>query len=138
MDIHNDNKLDVVVATQGGPTISVLRGNGDGTLAARSDVAVGGNPVAGSQLSATGAPLAAALGDLDRDGDSDIVVASSSSAALTLLFNDGNGSFARGADLPTGLTPAALAIGDVDNDARPDIVVANRAANNVGVYLGCP
>ena len=71
-------------------------------------------------------------GDIDRDGDLDLVIASSR-AGLYVYANDGQGRFARtdlaaGALLEMPLFNAALA--DLDNDGWPDLFVTTYLQGN--------
>ncbi|MCC6527133.1 MAG: hypothetical protein IT373_31080 [Polyangiaceae bacterium] len=84
-----------------------------------------------SGVPATG-PRAIALGDLDDDGDLDVVTGNGSLGAhsVSLLVNDGTGALAS-ADPPEGSrspidvesAPNALALADLDGDGALDLVV---------------
>ena len=76
---------------------------------------------------------AVAVADLDHDGDNDIVVANANSSTVSVLINNGNGTFAPSVPYITGVTPRAVVLGDLDNDGYPDIVVANNGFTNVTV-----
>jgi hypothetical protein len=71
-----------------------------------------------------------AVGDVDGDGDPDLIAAEWSGGACTLLANDGTGTFVAvpGAvpAVPAGTYSAELA--DVDADGDPDLVRVDRAA----------
>jgi hypothetical protein len=77
-----------------------------------------------------------ALGDLDRDGALDLVVANSGSATVSVLLGDGAGSFGLKTDFPAGATPNGVAIGDLNRDGKPDLAVTNGTSNTVSVLLG--
>ena len=74
-------------------------------------------------------------GDLDNDGDMDIVVANGRHWAEfnQVFFNDGNGFFRRSKFLSKEATASyATPLADLDNDGDLDIVVANdRTMNQV-------
>ena len=78
-------------------------------------------------------PWALAVADVNKDGRNDIVVANANSNTVSVLINNGNGTFAAGATYITGLNPRAVAVGDLNNDGYPDIVVANNGFTNVTV-----
>src|SRR5262245_10046600 len=59
-------------------------------------------------------------GDLDGDGDLDLVTANSYSDDLTLLLNRGNASFLPGRLLRAGGRPACVILTDLDGDGRLD------------------
>ncbi|RZK25162.1 MAG: hypothetical protein EOO63_16415, partial [Hymenobacter sp.] len=63
-----------------------------------------------------------ATGDLDGDGDLDIVSANTT-GVLSVQSNDGTGTFAARADMVMTYTPRALNLGDVDGDGDLDVVV---------------
>ena len=68
-------------------------------------------------------------GDLDGDGDDDLVA--SSGSELQLLFNDGSGAFTERILIPLVRGLEEIAIGDINADGRSDIAVANRVSSAV-------
>ncbi|MBL0193710.1 MAG: VCBS repeat-containing protein [Myxococcales bacterium] len=102
---------------------SVLVNSGTGTFAARVDYLTGGSP------------SSVALGDVDGDGNLDLVVANEYSDAVSVLVNGGTGTFATPVDYPTGTLPSSVALGDVDGDGKLDLVVANSGGNTVSVLV---
>ena len=83
-------------------------------------------------------PYHVAVGDFNRDGHLDMVVANSGTDSVGILLGYGNGSFLRQITCETGVgsRPYAVAVGDFNNDIKLDIVVANFGTNSVGVLAG--
>jgi uncharacterized protein (DUF2141 family) len=100
--------------------VSVLFGTGAGSFGAPTFIGI---PNTG------GAQSTIACRDLNSDGFSDLVVTSPASARLSILINQGNGSFAAPvsyANAASGQT-AGIAFGDADGDGKLD-VLSNGAA----------
>ena len=80
-----------------------------------------------------------AFGDIDGDGNPDIVVANNGDNNVSAYRNLGttggiNGSsFAAKFDFTTGTGPHSVAIGDLDGDGKLDLAVSNSTANTVSV-----
>jgi hypothetical protein len=89
-DFNGDGKLDVVTTDADTGTVSLLLGNGNGTLTYAAAYAVGSSP------------SAVAVGDFNGDGRPDLAAANGASNTVSVLLNDD------GAPLPP-----ALRIGDV-------------------------
>jgi hypothetical protein len=103
-DFNNDHIPDLVAAAAGSTSVSVLLGNGDGTFRAALV-----SPVSGSA-----SPLT--VGDFNRDGNLDIVTASS------VLLGNGDGTFGRALPAP----PGAFAAADVNNDGQLDLLASHK------------
>ncbi len=120
-DLNGDGKVDVVSGAAVGSdkgVVSVLLGDGTGHF----------TPATGSPFKTrTDGPdsqSAIALGDMDGDGDVDVVVAGGSTE-IGLLKNDGHGVLAEGVPSEVGFdTAETVAIADVTGDALPDVVAA--------------
>ena len=65
-----------------------------------------------------------ALGDLDGDGDLDLVVANEGSDNVSVLKNKGKGAFAAKVDYGAGSGANSVGIGDLDGDGDLDLAVA--------------
>lgn len=134
-DFNSDGKADLVVANND-PTadsVSVLFGNGNGTFGAAANYPAGRGP---RDISTS---------DLNGDGKPDIIVgnfgsSTDNNASLSVLLNNGNGTFPTTTDYPTSNgsfagTFAGIAV-DLDGDNKPDLVSANNNGNTIGVRMG--
>ena len=70
--------------------------------------------------------------DLNADTLQDLVITSTNSEVVRLIFQDPDnfGAFLPPVNLSTGHRPLAVGIGDIDQDGRPDLVVGNESASN--------
>ncbi|HEU4402022.1 MAG TPA: VCBS repeat-containing protein [Candidatus Polarisedimenticolia bacterium] len=98
--------------------VSILLGAGDGTFGSPKQFGVGE------------APVSMAIGDFNRDGHEDLVVADG------VLLGLGDGTFGAEARLTVGDGPDSVAVGDFDGDGYQDLVVANGGSADVSVLLG--
>lgn len=103
----------------------------------RVDV-MAGNGTLGTPVSLSNISASVALGDVNSDGNLDIVTANTNFDQVFVLLGDGTGSFTQTAESPIGVgsKPASVALGDVDGDGDLDIVTANRGSDNVSVLHG--
>ena len=70
-----------------------------------------------------------AAGDLDDDGDIDLVFGSRDSGS-TVFFNDGNGVFTDSGQSLGSVGVEDVGLGDIDNDGDLDLVLVNRISKN--------
>ncbi len=115
-DLNGDGNADVVSANSSGDVTSVLLGTGTGGMTLWSQL----------QFDDATFPLAIDLGDLDGDGDLDMVTSNYSSKNYSVLENDGQGNFSLAVLLQTPfLGPDNLAscaiLHDRNNDGDLDI-----------------
>ena len=128
-DVSGDGHVDLVTANAlygSTGTVSVLLGDGRGGFAPQATIDAGT------------APRGLAAGDLDEDGDLDLVVADPISNTVSLLLGTGGGSFAPAAPIASGSGPSAVSLGRLDEDSLLDVVFANSSAGTVTVLLGQP
>jgi len=128
-DVNNDGKIDIVVANALNDNVGVLLNTASGTFASAAAFSTG----SGSS------PSAVAVGDVNRDGKADIVVANYASDSVSVLFNSASNGFSTPATFSTGYgsSPASVALTDVNADGKLDIVVANYGSDSVAVFLAC-
>jgi len=76
-----------------------------------------------------------ASGDIDNDGDIDLIVDSNGPGGdpTTILWNDGTGAFSIGPSLTSGWGFGEVALGDMDGDGDLDVLRCNYFSN--GVYF---
>lgn len=125
-DFNKDGKLDVVVANNDSDDVSVLMGNGDGSLADTPENFPVNSP----------APAAVAVGDFNGDGKLDIVTANEIGDQVSVLLGAGNGSFAAAVTSPTGQSPESIRVGDFDGDGKLDVATADNFADTVTILHG--
>jgi hypothetical protein len=89
-----------------------------------------------SDFGAGAHPYSVAIGDLNGDGNTDLVVVNYESSSVSVLLGTGTGSFGAPSSLAVGAYPYSVAIGDLDGDGHPDLAVANAGSNTVSVLLG--
>ena len=125
-DVNGDGRPDLVVANAGDQTVSVRL----------ADPAHPGFFLPATLLATPGRiPLDVAVGDLNGDGRTDIVVAASG-ANNVMVFLQGPtvGTFLAPWTLPVGGDPQAVTVADLDGNGQLDIAVAT-TANTVSVLL---
>ena len=130
-DVDGDGDLDLAVGKEGLPR-RLYRNLGTGTFV---DVTTTNLPGVG----ATDFTNALAFGDVDRDGDLDLVCGNDDPVLGTgrqdrLFTNDGSGLFADATAqrLPVDDEPTqAVALCDVDGDLDLDLLVGNRSGNRL-------
>jgi hypothetical protein len=69
-----------------------------------------------------------AAGDLDHDGDPDLAVTNWADNTVSILINDGSGTFAPPTDYIVGDSPYAIVAADLDGDGDLDLAVTNLTA----------
>jgi acetyl esterase/lipase len=77
-----------------------------------------------------------ATGDLDGDGDTDVVQTNVVAGSLSIFLGDGRGGFAAPVLRPLGGHPDFVVAGDLDVDGDLDLAVADSGANGVSILLG--
>src|SRR5438874_1404479 len=81
--------------------------------------------------------VAVAIGDLNRDGIADIVVANYNSSSVSVGLNRGGGRFT-GASYDVGGLARSVAIDDLNGDGKPDIATANEGSAPKRGFLSGP
>ncbi len=137
-DIDNDGDLDIMFANGGGfmtpgtpEMVRIFINNGAGFFTDESEDRAGGH---GGH---TGLHRGVELGDVENDGDLDMILAQDFNRLPNLLINDGNGFFSVQGDvrLPAlTLSSSRAQFGDIDNDGDLDFYIDNGGTTN---RFGC-
>ncbi len=133
-DFNGDGKADLAIADPAANSVAIYIRRADGSFPEQATLSL----PAGTKVSeTTGAGhVAVAAGDVNRDGKTDLVVASSVASQLSVFLGRGDGSFLVPSIAPTLPLPNALALADLNNDARVDLVIVSQGTNKVGIWFG--
>ena len=124
-DFNGDTKLDLATAnlgfcgffcTPGG--VSVLLGNGTGTF---QDAKLAKSNTTITSIATNGSGLVATEYDNHR---------------VSLLTNNGNGTFSTGQSFPVRSNPSAVTSADLNGDSKADLAVSNFTSDNVSALWG--
>jgi hypothetical protein len=126
-DVDDDGNQDVLTANRDGRSISVLMGEGDGTLDPAEEILL--------DLGAT----SLALADMNGDGTVDIVASGCepgcTNNSVTILHGSGDGRFEEGSVFSLDGVPYNVTVADFDRDDRPDIVASDYPGERILVLL---
>lgn len=130
-DVNGDQRLDMVLSHTRSNLLNVLLNGGDGSFA----------PAPGSPYSLSAQAFETVVVDVNRDGRSDLVIATvdseMSEGSVTVLLGDGRGFVsAPGSPFRAGQGGYFLAVGDVNEDGKPDVVVSSFEGTAVTLLLG--
>lgn len=121
-DLHQDGVADVVVGSERGDTVAVLRRKGTTFEPPRTQ-----------RLSDVARPLVAE--DFDGDGNLDLVEANWASDAIDVLLSLPGGRFGPRFTFPVGRHPERVEIGDFNGDRKPDLAVVRGPCGAVSILL---
>jgi uncharacterized protein (TIGR03437 family) len=120
-DFNRDGVPDMATGTE------VLLGKGDGTFQAIRYIP-----------SRRGFPIPFAAGDLDGDGQIDLIgwlYNEAEPTYLSIFKGRGDGTLSLPVDLVVGWQATGQAAADIDGDGRPDVVTANFRSNTVTLLM---
>lgn len=117
-DLNNDGYPDIVLSHNVPSSINVRLNNGDGSFGSSTFYTV------------TNYSADTECGDIDNDGDIDIISmsgnASNSSNRISLLLNNGDGTFANQININNGIAGQSIHLADLDSDGDLEIAHTSR------------
>jgi hypothetical protein len=132
-DINKDGRLDLAIVAHNSYGVTILLGDGAG----------GFTPMAGSPFFPKRGEHphthGLAVGDLNGDGQLDLVTANSDDGDVAVMLADAKGGFvvAGGSPFPCGKAPYPIALADINADGKLDLLVPNCATpGTVSILLG--
>jgi len=118
-DFDGDGKTDIIVTNQFSNSISILKNNSslnNISFAPKVDLSTGNSP------------YGVAVGDLNNDGKSDLVVSNNGTFVFSVFKNTstiGNITFASKVDFSCASGNYLITISDVNGDGKPDVIIPN-------------
>jgi hypothetical protein len=125
-DFSGDGIPDLVCADEGASSVSVFRGNGDGTFGSAVNTAV----------PASSNPLALSVGDFNGDGRPDIAVGLYSGNSVAVFLTNADGSFAPAVTYAVGAQPTEIAVADFNADGKIDLAISNYNSGSITLLFG--
>lgn len=80
--------------------------------------------------------LSVAIGDINNDGITDLIVADRVRNSITVLIGRGDQTYQEVDHFQIGYSVMSVALADVNGDGHLDLIVASTAYNNITVILG--
>lgn len=124
-DFNGDGGPDLAVTNEGDNTVSILMNNGNGTFQEPTAYATGPEP------------SSVVAADFNRDSKPDLAVANSGSplngvgpGLVSVLLNNGDGTFVSKVDYVTSQNPVSVVAGDFHGDGKLDLALAT----NLDIY----
>jgi hypothetical protein len=116
-DFNGDGRYDIAVANHHSSNVSVLYGDGRGDFEAAP----------GSPFEVGSSPGWIATGDFNDDDRDDLATANTISNSVSVLLNDGKGSFREAPHSPfaVGRGPYSIVVGDLNSDGYDDLAIAD-------------
>ncbi|HKW63310.1 MAG TPA: choice-of-anchor D domain-containing protein [Candidatus Acidoferrum sp.] len=126
-DFNKDGKLDIISGlsgVNGAACVSVLLGNGDGTLQSQT------------LFETADSPSFVAVADFNADGNLDWITNGNRTNVVTVGLGRGDGTFLAARNFVAGNNPQQAAVADFNKDGKLDLAVANLASSDTSILLG--
>jgi len=125
-DFNGDGIQDLAIVNETSDTVTVLKGNGNGTFTEfpKSPITVGTTPVA------------IASGTLSASSGPALVVANQAAGTISVLLGNGDGTFTFSSQSPVtvGSSPSAVAIGSF-LEGSSGVAIADSGADAVSIFV---
>ena len=138
-DFDGDGDVDLAITNEWDGNVSILRNDGSGSFTADpASPTVGTRPfsVIAGQFNDDNHD-----GRIDDDDALDLAVANFGDGDnvtcgnVSVLLNNGSGSFETKVNVPAGCSPSSVAAGDLDGDGDLDLAVANFLSDDVSILV---
>lgn len=133
-DWDNDGDIDVIAANRTG-VVRFLQNDGSGTATSITASTIGVNHWAEDGIT---------MGDVDNDGDLDVLLVSAEPSEAYLYFNDGSGVFSHLSQNWTNFNGYMGGFADLNNDCFIDLIFAGDTKyhyllnNGLGLFIDSP
>lgn len=118
VDLDGNGKKDVIALAEANQIAVVVLNSANGFTAPQS-----------YSVGASGYAPQLAAGDITGDGKADLVVTNAHAATVSVLVNNGAGSFSTRVTYPTPPIPQSVVLVDANEDGHLDIIVGTEEAN---------
>lgn len=135
-DFNKDGIPDVATANFHGNSVSILLGQNNGSGKGTGSLGMAFT----TDLIPDAETTNLAVGDLDNDGDLDVIASNLKRGSVSEYLNRGDGTLAPAVDLTVGAEgtgqPFSVAIDDFNGDGKNDVAIANMTNLAIIVRLG--
>ncbi|MGF1494913.1 MAG: FG-GAP repeat domain-containing protein [Microcoleaceae cyanobacterium] len=132
-DLNNDGRDELIVAdtSERGSGFSLLFNQGDGSFDLPIDITTA------TSSSGAGDDPSLDVGDIDGDGNIDLITVNPETDEVSIYFNDGDGNLSLPSTFEAGDRPVISETADIDSDDSTDVVLINSEFDEFGVgYQG--
>ncbi len=137
-DFNGDGYPDIAIPNEVSADVRVMFNDGKGDYNEFRVLDIPGdgrgNLELGSRVRAGGKPWMIVSGDVNGDGNVDVMSANREGNNVGVLIGDGRGGFAEPVEYETGDSPLAVDVGDIDGDGDLDVVTSDFEGNSFTVH----